>query len=148
MKTIEDNKTGKADTKLSIRDFVRFSFFLYPFAVIILFNYDSLVKFFYKPWVLFVFLFLVFMFINWVWGQIKLKNWPLLISALFGVVLYFLDIYLREEIYDIGLQVLTSAVIYIIAFPVFQFIQFSAWIPFLIKYLHQNRYNLNNLKWQ
>ena len=134
--------------RVSPKDFVRFSFLIYPIGVYLLLESGKIIEFFGKPWIYYSLAFLFFATINWLWGQKELKNALLIISCAIGITAYFVSLRYHENSMDIGIHVIQAIIVYFLGFLVFLFAQFFTWVPFLVKFLYQNRENLNNLEWE
>lgn len=140
--------------KISIRDFVRFSLFVSPLNYLVLLYKDEIIKHLVgSELMFFIILYLIFVVLNWLWGQKKLKGFYVLISCIIGnLILYFyffpLSNVLKQGLGSIIMGFIGVAVLYPLIFLVFGFIQFSAWIPFLAKYIFINKHRLTDLRWE
>lgn len=137
--------------KVSVRKFLLFSFFMYPFWIITIVNHEKLSDFVYGNLVASIMIFIIFAVINYLYGQINIKYYQ---AALVGVsTIIFISIFATytQKNADINMgysfHLMEVFMLYIFYFPVILFIQFFTWIPFLVKYIWQNRHNTQKLKW-
>ncbi len=134
--------------KLSLKNFLQFSFFLFPFSLLILVFHAILAEFFGSSIVLYFITYIVFSAINYWWGRTTVKPIFLFISGAFGLVVFFLWLTKSIPTDNLSLNIAGAIVIYLLAFIIFQFIQFITWVPFPISFLWQNRKNLDTLNFK
>ncbi len=137
--------------KVSIRKFLLFSFFMYPFWIITIVNHEKLADFVYGNLFASIMIFIIFAVINYLYGQVNIKYYQ---AALVGVsTIIFISIFANytQKNADINMgysfHLMETFMLYIFYFPVILFIQFFTWIPFLVKFIWQNRQNTQKLKW-
>ncbi len=136
--------------KLSIKEFLHFSFFLYPLAVLAILYEEELSLLIGSDIISYALLYAVFSIINFIWGQYRIQYILLAISAIVGFTLLFYVLTNHFTFFEpsIGITIVGAFIVYFLGFFVFQFAQFLAWIPFIFKYLWQNRYNLDNMTFE
>ncbi len=147
---VKNIKSAMGD-KLSIKNFLLFSLFIYPIGLLILIFHNDLIIFFGSNILYYIISYIFFSAINYLWGQYRTRPYLIAISCSFGLILFF--IWLSRDFIDFTdlnsdliITILGSIVIYFTTFLIFQFIQFFTWIPFILNYLWRNRHNLDNLK--
>lgn len=133
--------------KLSIKDFIVFSFFLYPIGIFVMVSQSQLVRFFQSELLFAAVLYVIFSAINYIWGQYRIRLFLSVLSC--GVGLFFAIKILTDNFINftpsITLIILGAIIGYLTMFFVFLLGQFLTWIPFLARFLWQNRKNLDNL---
>lgn len=133
--------------RLSVRDFLLFSLFIYPLGLLLFISQNELINFFHSRLVFEVISFVIFSIINFIWGQLKIR--PLLLVLSCSIGLFFSLKLISNGFVDflpnIPMTLLGAIIIYLGIFLVFQFFQFFTWIPLIIKFVWQNRNNLDKL---
>ena len=133
--------------KLSIKDFIVFSFFIYPIGAFLMVSRDQLIEFFRSGLLFAVVSYVLFSFINYIWGQYRVRPFLSVLSC--GVGLFFAIKILTDNFVNftpnVTLTVLGAVIGYLTMFSVFLLAQFLTWIHFLARFLWQNRGNLDNL---
>lgn len=133
--------------RLSIKDFLVFSLFLYPIGFFLLISQGELINFFHSRFVFVIISLVLFSVINYIWGQLKIRPILLILSCSIG--LFFSLKQISNGFIDFTPDALTTllgaVIVYFGMFLVFQFLQFLTWVPFIIKFIWQNRETLDEL---
>lgn len=144
VKLTAENKNNK--DHLSIKNFVMFSLMIYPvwiFWYVYVLDRLKIVAEGRIPTTILTFI--VFSVINWIYGRKKSR---VMVIVLFNVICFFLMVrnwasteFAPEMAFAFG------TIVYPLLFLVVTFAQFMTWIPFLAKYIYQNKGKLDNITW-
>ena len=133
--------------KINLKNFLLFSLFIYPIALLFFIFHGTFLKFFGSGLVLFLAAYVFFSIVNYIFGQSRIKLILVYVSCFFGLTLVF--IWLNGSIIifnpNILINLIGSVVIYFSSFLVFQFAQFLTWVPFILNYIWHNRRRLDNM---
>jgi hypothetical protein len=149
---IVESKNKKSEDRVSIKRFVLFGFVMYPFWMISILYYDPLKQLLKYDYLATILMFILFSSVNYFFGQKKIKTFKIILF--FVVVIIFVAGWASDTHKFYGpdspyiLDILQTLVVYAIFFPIVFFAQFLTWIPFLFKFVYQNRKNLDNLSWE
>lgn len=123
---------------LNLKSFIIYSITTYPLVLFSLLYNDAAVQIIGNKEVFYVLLWLVFAVLTWILAQ---KN----ISIMVAVAATFVGLYtIVQNIPATGTPA-NSILVYFLFFPVVTLYQVSVWIPFLTKFIWQNRGHLDNL---
>ncbi len=125
------------EKKLGIKQFLIQSIYIYPFWFFLIVNSDYIEKNNLQEFEVYITIgvFLIFSILNWFLSKKKIASYFLL----FHVAMIAWCVSSSQISYG------EATVLYTGFLPVIIFAQFVTWVPFLLKFLYQNRHNLNKL---
>lgn len=139
-------------SRVSMKKFLWFAFFMYPFWSMAILYYDELKEFVGNALYTNLIIFIIFSIINYIYGQTNIKYYQVIfvcITTIIFIVLYAIDIHKSYVDFDSDytLDIIEAFMIYMAGVFIIVPAQFATWLPFLAKFIWQNRKNTDNLKW-
>ncbi|MEN9622126.1 MAG: hypothetical protein RLZZ67_560 [Candidatus Parcubacteria bacterium] len=127
----------RQEYRLSIKQFLINCFYSYPLWLFLILNFDYIKKNDWQKFEIFFILgtFILFSFINWILAQKILSKYLLILHV---SVFVWLILSSPGSLVDV-------IIIYIGFSPIIFAYQVFTWMPFLIRFLCQNRHRLNKL---